>query len=114
MLETALWAAVMDIQHFWIEGDCKRVIEFAQGQANMIQRRNQAIISEALRVLKSYSPFLGFFLNHRSSNQVADVLAKQARKQVLINPIGDRCLVFFFPLLSSNVFAFQSEDGRYP
>lgn len=76
----------------------------------MIQWRNQAIISEALRVLK----LLGFSFNHRSSNQVADVLAKQARKQVLINPIGDRCLVFFFLLLGLNVFAFRSEDGRYP
>lgn len=44
LLEAARWEASMNCQNFWIEGDCKGIIEFARGQTNSIQWRNQAII----------------------------------------------------------------------
>ncbi|XP_026416621.1 uncharacterized protein LOC113312069 [Papaver somniferum] len=119
LLEAARWATSMDCKFFWIEGDCKGVIDFAQGQANTIQWRNQAIIYEAMRILKSCESFLGFTFNHRSVNKVADVLAKQARTQgthkqqsgqmpSFIQPALD----YDFKFLISNAMCAQTEDNN--
>lgn len=45
------------------------------------QWRNQAIIHEAIGILKTSSSFLGFLFKHRKGSQVADRLSEEARKQ---------------------------------
>ncbi|XP_026383924.1 uncharacterized protein LOC113279445 [Papaver somniferum] len=81
LLEAAKWATIMDFKHFWIEGDCKGVLDYAKVLSSTIHWRNQAIVNEAQRILKSCEHFLGFTFSQRSSNNVADVLAKHARKE---------------------------------
>ncbi|XP_026417328.1 uncharacterized protein LOC113312806 [Papaver somniferum] len=82
LLEAASWAKEMDFQSFWIEGDCHRIMDFANIKPSSIHWRNQAIIFEAKKLLESCgSNFLGFTFKHRSSNKVTDVLAKKARNE---------------------------------
>lgn len=96
ILEAAKWAESMDCQLFWIEGDCNGVIEFAKGQANTIQWRDQAIISEALRILKSCELFFWVL-----TSIIRVVIMCQLSKkgvEVTTNSIGDKCQVFYLLL----------------
>ncbi|XP_026399456.1 uncharacterized protein LOC113295325 [Papaver somniferum] len=81
MLETTNWAKRMDLKNFSVEGDCQRLILYAQDKQSNIFWRNKAIVSEAVKILKTCENFLGFMFKNRNGNEVADTLAKEARKQ---------------------------------
>ncbi|XP_026396673.1 uncharacterized protein LOC113291342 [Papaver somniferum] len=89
LLEAAKWEIIMNCKYFWIEGDCKGVIDFAQGHNSTIHWRNKAIVIEVQIIIQTCEQFLGFIFSHRNSNNVADDLAKEARKQATTNNNGD-------------------------
>lgn len=81
MLETANWEKRMDLKNCSVEGDCQRLILYAQDKQSNTFWRNKAIVSEAVKILKTCEIFLGFMFKNRNGNEVADILAKEARTQ---------------------------------
>ncbi|XP_026396772.1 uncharacterized protein LOC113291455 [Papaver somniferum] len=53
LLEAAKWAKSMNFNNFWVEGDCQRLILYAQGKASNIFWRNKALVEEAMKILHS-------------------------------------------------------------
>ncbi|XP_026442636.1 uncharacterized protein LOC113342254 [Papaver somniferum] len=103
LLETACWAKSMELSNFWVEGDCERLILFAQNKVSNIFWRNQAIVSEAVRILQTCNNFLGFAFKNRKCNEVADALAKEARKKGIHKQVWLHMPVFISSFLLFDV-----------
>ncbi|XP_026400661.1 uncharacterized protein LOC113296574 [Papaver somniferum] len=79
LLEGAKWAAENGLTNFSIEGDCKNLFDYLNGIESSLEWQNISVLDQVIHTLKSCNNFLGFYFVPRSANNVADIMAKEAR-----------------------------------
>ncbi|XP_026399907.1 uncharacterized protein LOC113295796 [Papaver somniferum] len=79
LLQGAKWAVEIGLSNFSLEGDCKNLFDYLNGNKSLLGWQNIPILDEAVNELKSCNNFLGFHFVPRSTNSVADLMAKEAK-----------------------------------
>ncbi|XP_026419709.1 uncharacterized protein LOC113315663 [Papaver somniferum] len=80
LLQATNWAITNNLQHLVIEGDNQAIIKYLQGQDSAIQWKSLTILEEVRKQTASLTHFLGFNFVDRKANGVANLLAKNRRK----------------------------------
>ncbi|XP_026378641.1 uncharacterized protein LOC113273087 [Papaver somniferum] len=78
-LQSAKWARAMKLSDFSMEGDCKNLFDYLKGEPSQITWQNQSIMEEVKDEISFCNNFKGFHFIPRTTNNVADTLAKEAR-----------------------------------
>ncbi|XP_026437831.1 uncharacterized protein LOC113336033 [Papaver somniferum] len=79
LLQGAKRATKIGLSNFSIEGDCKNLFDHLNGNESSIEWKNITILDDAINELKSCNNFLGFYFVSRTTNNVADLMAKKAK-----------------------------------
>ncbi|XP_026430910.1 uncharacterized protein LOC113328029 [Papaver somniferum] len=79
LLQGAKWAAETGLSNFSIEGDCKNLFNYLNGIESSLEWQNISILDDAINELKSCNNFLGLYFVPRTANNIADLMAKEAK-----------------------------------
>ncbi|RZC67516.1 hypothetical protein C5167_011205 [Papaver somniferum] len=79
LLQAAKWAVDEKFSDFSMEGDCKNLFDYLNGVRSEISWQNQSIMEEVKQLTGKCHNFLGFIFVPKSSNDVFDLLAKEAK-----------------------------------
>ncbi|XP_026384999.1 uncharacterized protein LOC113280607 [Papaver somniferum] len=79
LLQGAQCATEKGMANFSVEGDSKNLFDYLNGRESQLEWQNQSILDEAKNVFNSCQKFLGFNFAPRTANNVADILAKEAK-----------------------------------
>ncbi|XP_026458707.1 uncharacterized protein LOC113359256 [Papaver somniferum] len=86
LLQATNWAITNNLQHLVIEGDNQAIIKHLQGKDSTIPWQSLAILEEVRKQTANLTHFLGFNFVDRKANKVADLLAKNGKKNIRHQP----------------------------
>lgn len=75
----AKWARTKNLSDFSVEGDCKSLIDYLNGELSQITWQNQTIMDEVRQEFSFCNNFKDFYFRPRTANRVIDTLAKEAK-----------------------------------
>ncbi|XP_026384377.1 uncharacterized protein LOC113279959 [Papaver somniferum] len=78
-LQAAKWARAINLSDFSMEGDCKNLFDYINGEPSQIAWQKKSIMDEVKYEFSFCINFKGFHFVPRTANNAADILAKKAR-----------------------------------
>ncbi|XP_026399628.1 uncharacterized protein LOC113295515 [Papaver somniferum] len=104
-LQAAKWARPNNLSTFSVEGDCKNLVDYLNGEPSQISWQNQTIMDEAKNEFSFCNNFKVFYFVHRTANNVADTFAKEARSfRIVVNwdTVPPSCIQYALEVDKSN------------